>query len=70
MSLILTWKDKILDYEIETICREYTMSHYQALEKIRFSITRLKPCSTKELIYKVVLVTWKDKILDYEIETR
>ena len=41
-KLILTWKDKILDYEIETVdnFNEYMRNKY--LEKIRFSITRLK----------------------------
>ena len=37
------------------------------LEKIRFSITRLKQCF--KLRWKGIALTWKDKILDYEIET-
>ena len=39
----------------------------EALEKIRFSITRLK----REVLnmYGDVVEAWKDKILDYEIET-
>ena len=39
----------------------------QLLEKIRFSITRLKQ-EPIEMSYPD-LITWKDKILDYEIET-
>ena len=42
MSLIFPWKDKILDYEIETrLAMSATLGSYP-LEKIRFSITRLK----------------------------
>ena len=38
----IPWKDKILDYEIETFrLFQDSLSQYQ-LEKIRFSITRLK----------------------------
>ena len=64
---MVTWKDKILDYEIETWCKTNNQCWYVSLEKIRFSITRLKLwngfCSFTEFF------TWKDKILDYEIET-
>ena len=38
-----------------------------SLEKKRFSITRLKHLSTVEFERKDV--PWKEKILDYEIET-
>ena len=38
----LAGKDKILDYEIETIRMAGTMERTAQLEKIRFSITRLK----------------------------
>ena len=37
-----TWKDKILDYEIETHHVEPCPEISKGLEKIRFSITRLK----------------------------
>ena len=37
-----SWKDKILDYEIEMCLRPSTTSEDRELEKIRFSITRLK----------------------------
>ena len=39
----VTWKDKILDYEIETIYAVDADVAWYPLEKIRFSITRLKP---------------------------
>ena len=91
-----SWKEKILDYEIETLRDDLlkslpllplekkrfsitrlkhrslfhldiiTISH--PLEKKRFSITRLKQsdlgCSSPKSTE-----TWKEKILDYEIET-
>ena len=67
MTEFYAWKDKILDYEIET-CKMFTISWTgMSLEKIRFSITRLKQGNgTHENDY---WNTWKDKILDYEIET-
>ena len=39
-----TWKDKILDYEIETnaVALRNVLLFQNLLEKIRFSITRLK----------------------------
>ena len=63
-----SWKDKILDYEIETKADAVpSNSNLSRLEKIRFSITRLKlgllPRTSR------CASTWKDKILDYEIET-
>ena len=88
-----SWKDKILDYEIETNPKGcFYECRYIAVEKIRFSITRLKHESRREhqdrrlwvekirfsitrlkLVDKIlverVYVCWKDKILDYEIET-
>ena len=64
-----TWKEKILDYEIET--RKWVpcplLSIYQWLEKRRYSITRLKP-QTPVWAYRH-RQAWKEKILDYEIET-
>ena len=41
------WKDKILDYEIETGVGSFCMKRVSTVEKIRFSITRLKPCASK-----------------------
>ena len=41
---------------------------YHSLEKIRLSITRLK-LGIVEDIHRVSELTWKDKTLDYEIET-
>ena len=40
---------------------------FHELEKIRFSITRLKQNVSR--YQRNAAVTWKDKILDYEIET-
>ena len=65
---VFTWKDKILDYEIETNLRGNQVFGSSQLEKIRFSITRLKQ-TAKTKIPTRLFVTWKDKILDYEIET-
>ena len=42
-------------------------SNTACLEKIRFSITRLKPCLDTSSTGRNF--AWKDKILDYEIET-
>ena len=69
-SLQIPWKDKILDYEIETNIAVLILVYYVncALEKIRFSITRLKP--PRYIVDRTGIVTWKDKILDYEIETK
>ena len=89
---MFTWKDKILDYEIETNRGQLERLPTLILEKIRFSITRLKPedIEKRELEVRVLEKirfsitrlklswdrrwngsgsTWKDKILDYEIET-
>ena len=62
------WKEKILDYEIETRICSTEAGIGQMLEKKRFSITRLKQIGT--LANRPVSVqAWKEKILDYEIET-
>ena len=48
----LSWKDKILDYEIETSLNRDENYRHRLLEKIRFSITRLKQdeqCSWRQL---------------------
>ena len=61
------WKDKTLDYEIET-GRIYVRCWLSAgLEKIRLSITRLKPLRLCVTLF--FFRAWKDKTLDYEIET-
>ena len=67
-GVVIPWKDKILDYEIETtlIFQEGVLWYFW-LEKIRFSITRLKLCW--RCLYVRRRWAWKDKILDYEIET-
>ena len=64
-----TWKEKILDYEIETQ-NDLRFKRFAqlSLEKKRFSITRLK----QFVVYTDSMPTntaWKEKILDYEIET-
>ena len=87
-----TWKEKHLDYEIET-CVVFCPSNIpQVLEKKSISITRLKLCKivddavrfellekksisiTRLKLYSVAVfkprkTTWKEKHLDYEIET-
>ena len=63
-----TWKEKILDYEIETWKRGFGGKTPNLLEKKRFSITRLKPRSAT--LHRSACPPWKEKILDYEIETR
>ena len=69
-SLCRSWKDKILDYEIETSCfPSWTSRDLKQLERIRFSITRLKLAGGGELDVPHWYLTWKDKILDSEIET-
>ena len=67
ISDLQTWKDKILDYEIETCRVRCEFPNPQILEKIRFSITRLK--RGLSIAFSCLLSPWKDKILDYEIET-
>ena len=62
-----SWKDKILDYEIETSNLPSASTPVMRLEKIRFSITRLK--LDTRLAMGSTSRPWKDKILDYEIET-
>ena len=62
-----TWKDKYLDYEIETSCNPFGCGIYPSLEKTSISITRLKRGCGWSL--KTNILPWKDKYLDYEIET-
>ena len=62
-----SWKEKILDYEIETIKNLFVDTTPYDLEKKRFSITRLKrPIGNRGTDW---IFPWKEKILDYEIET-
>ena len=91
------WKEKTLDYEIETPVEQMYYVHdatFAPLEKKRPSITRLKQCnfgrwlhptrtaalekkrpSITRLKQRILPVppldtdTWKEKTLDYEIET-
>ena len=61
------WKEKYLDYEIETLYQHSWHSSLNSLEKKSISITRLKQdLDLGELLMKI---TWKEKYLDYEIET-
>ena len=61
------WKEKILDYEIETERTATVSCEDWPLEKRRYSITRLKPGRRTSRMRSGW--TWKEKILDYEIET-
>ena len=88
-----TWKEKNLDYEIET-CRlchpkrsliilkrkeprlrdwnpqnQIFLGHSRPLEKKRTSITRLKRITEIDCMHTAQTFTWKEKNLDYEIET-
>ena len=67
LLLVITWNNKILDYEIETYDRWDQESHRWFLETIRFSITRLKQWTSPS--FDPPLQPWNNKILDYEIET-
>ena len=65
-----TWKEKILDYEIETgavfLAREdqrYTWKEKILDYEIETRLRRWDPLA------KRTARTWKEKILDYEIET-
>ena len=62
-----TWKEKHLDYEIETEYGCPAETFLVALEKKSISITRLKPEYNIGYAYRPG--TWKEKHLDYEIET-
>ena len=92
-----SWKEKNLDYEIETLnfrlFRRISTASGSRLEKKRTSITRLKrrehrTAKTRHLdlkrkeprlrdwnlcasrwVHRVLRSTWKEKNLDYEIET-
>ena len=90
---VLAWKEKNLDYEIETNRDAGDRNYPSPLEKKRTSITRLKPKTsshqtwigvslekkrtsitrlklrTCRRAHPLYLKTWKEKNLDYEIET-
>ena len=63
-----TWKEKNLDYEIETSLCPDSRDAIHPLEKKRTSITRLKPGNSRRY-HRLIPETWKEKNLDYEIET-
>ena len=63
-----TWKEKHLDYEIETCYVYDLLKRGHNLEKKSISITRLK--LERVIFLRFLFDTWKEKHLDYEIETR
>ena len=66
------WKEKNLDYEIETksISTHCLFVRVNELEKKRTSITRLKRYGSSGTAVRRLEKSWKEKNLDYEIETR
>ena len=66
----VAWKEKHLDYEIETPgWLVVTDALICLLEKKSISITRLKHMKYLAGLSETALGTWKEKHLDYEIET-
>ena len=66
-SGLVSWKEKILDYEIETDTLQYLHYHINAWKEkiLDYEI------ETKSIVaIQVVDSPWKEKILDYEIETK
>ena len=63
-----TWKDKILDYEIETIDRGGMLTP-RAVEPWKDKILDYEIETNTSNHSQKRVMTWKDKILDYEIET-
>ena len=65
----VSWKDKILDYEIETGLRVFMrrVSLLPWKDKILDYEIETRPHQSPTQAHR--LQTWKDKILDYEIET-
>ena len=63
----LSWKEKHLDYEIETDRIPIQAALHQTLEKKSISITRLKQVNLA--LKRKSDIAWKEKHLDYEIET-
>ena len=61
------WKDKYLDYEIETAEFKTQRQSVRILEKKSISITRLKQDAFERS--NEISIAWKEKYLDYEIET-
>ena len=63
------WKEKNLDYEIETRCfLIWTFRLDESLEKKRTSITRLKH-EINRIVGQLTQYAWKEKNLNYEIQT-
>ena len=67
-SVVSAWKEKNLDYEIETI-ENAPQRTEDFLEKKRTSITRLKLLVGVPSVALNIKSAWKEKNLDYEIET-
>ena len=65
----VSWNQKNLDYEIETIVKYVDRCFVVTLEIKRTSITRLK-LRSKSSSRLWSIATWNQKNLDYEIETR
>ena len=64
-----SWKEKILDYEIETICL-CCGSHISIGGDLKRKDSRLRDWNSAEWSSRgTIYRTWKEKILDYEIET-
>ena len=69
MTIMNCWKEKMLDYEIETkVLATRTEPDGTQVEKKRCSITRLKRFRHREGC-GLERRCWKEKMLDYEIET-
>ena len=65
---MFSWKDKILDYEIETSTQSSKETHkWTWKDKILDYEIETSMISTQ--ILHRWRMSWKDKILDYEIET-
>ena len=65
----VAWKEKYLDYEIETTVMLPRTRIVKLLEKKSISITRLKLGCSGVIGWTLISPTWKEKYLDYEIET-
>ena len=70
MGGVATWKDKILDYEIETCWHAHTLLCNRVRTwKDKILDYEIETCREKRLHGCDLPTPWKDKILDYEIET-
>ena len=65
----LSWNQKFLDYEIETIYVSHVITSDFRVGIKSFSITRLKLFG-KDIELPPELLGWNQKFLDYEIETK